>query len=136
MSVTSDTEAIQRVIHLYGYIIDDKEWSRLGEIFAPNFSFTIAGTDIAHSGLDDVTQFMSSITHPLAHYSTNVVIDVEEGADVATARVKLFAPRADGTAAVATYNDKLVRTAEGWRFASRYVVTADLRWLSSQRSSS
>ena len=136
MSITSDTEAIERVIFLYGYIIDDKAWHRLDEIFAPNFSFTIEGTGIAYSGFDEVKRFMSSIRHPLAHYSTNVLIDVEEGADVATARVKLFAPRADGTAAVATYNDNLVRTEKGWRFESRYVVAADLRWVSGQQSPS
>lgn len=133
MSVQSDTTAIERIVFLYGHLIDEKEWDRLDEIFAPNFSFRIDGTDIAYEGFEEVKQFMTSIRHPIAHYSTNVLVDVEEGADVATAHVKLFAPRTDGTAAVGTYHDTLVRTADGWRFESRRVVTADLHWVSGPR---
>lgn len=126
----SDLEAIQHLIVLYGHVIDDAEWDRLNEIFAPDASFQIEGTDIAVSGLDRIDEFMRSITHPLAHFSTNVMVDLDEGADVATARVKLFAPRANGTSAIGTYHDVIVRTRRGWRFQQRIVKVADLHWRS------
>lgn len=124
----SEIEDIERLIFLYGHVLDDKEWDRLGEIFAEDGSFAIEGTGISLSGLAAIDAFMRSITQPLAHYSTNVLIDVEPGADLATAKVKIFAPRANGTCALGTYNDEIVRTANGWRFKRRLVKVADLNW--------
>jgi hypothetical protein len=126
----TDKEAIERLIFLYGYIIDEQQWDRLDELFADTGSFEIENSDISVDGLAEIVKFMSSIKHPLAHYSTNVLIDVEEGADVATAKTKLFAPRADGTVALGTYNDDIVRTENGWRFQRRFVQIADRFWRS------
>jgi 3-phenylpropionate/cinnamic acid dioxygenase small subunit len=126
----TDIEQIQRLIFLYGHVIDDKEWDRLDEIFAEDGSFEIEGTQHSVSGFEALDKFMRGITHPLAHFSTNVMIDHEDGADVATARVKLFAPRANGTSALATYHDTIIRTDKGWRFQRRLVKVADLYWRS------
>lgn len=126
----TDSEEIQRLIFLYGHVIDDRQWDRLDEIFTRDGCFEIEGTEISVSGFDAIDAFMRRITHPLAHYSTNVLIDVEDGADVATARVKLFAPRANGTSAIGTYNDVIIRTEKGWRFRRRLVKVADLYWRS------
>jgi 3-phenylpropionate/cinnamic acid dioxygenase small subunit len=126
----TDKEAIEHLIFRYGHVIDDQQWDRLGEIFADTGSFEIENTEISVEGLARIVEFMSSIKHPLAHYSTNVLIEIEEGADVANAKVKLFAPRADGTVAIATYNDDIVRTEAGWRFQRRFVKVTDLRWRS------
>jgi hypothetical protein len=126
----TDKEQIQRLIFLYGHVIDDKEWDRLDEIFSEDGSFEIEGTQHSVRGFDAIDKFMRGITHPLAHYSTNVIIDHEDGADVATARVKLFAPRANGTSALGTYHDTIIRTDSGWRFQKRLVKVADLHWRS------
>jgi 3-phenylpropionate/cinnamic acid dioxygenase small subunit len=126
----TDIDDIQRLIYLHGHVIDDKQWDRLDEVFADDASFEIEGTEISMSGFAAIDEFMRRITHPLAHYSTNVLIDLEDGADVATARVKIFAPRANGTSAVGTYNDVIVRTEKGWRFQRRLVKIADLNWRS------
>lgn len=132
----TDVEDIQRLIYLYGHVIDDKQWDRLDEIFADDGSFEIEGTDISVFGLDAIDNFMRSITHPLAHYSTNALIDVEDGAGLATAKVKIFAPRADGTSAIGTYDDVIVRTENGWRFRRRLVKVADLYWRSASLDAS
>ncbi|MGW6335969.1 nuclear transport factor 2 family protein [Nocardia rhamnosiphila] len=126
----ADIEDIQRLISLYGHVIDDKQWDRLDEIFAEDGSFEIEGTEISVTGFAAIDEFMRSIAHPLAHYSTNVLIELEDGADVATARVKLFAPRANGTSAIGTYHDTIVRTENGWRFQRRLVEVAELYWRS------
>lgn len=126
--MSSDKDAIEHIIKLYGYVIDDKEWDRLGEVFAENGAFIVEGADIDCQGLPAIDSFMRTMVHPLAHYSTNIDIDVAEGADSARARVKIWAPRADGTALIGTYHDELVRTPSGWRFTRRYVAVAERRW--------
>jgi hypothetical protein len=125
----SDIEEIDRLIKRYGFIIDDKDWDRLSEVFAPNGSFVVEGTDIVHEGFEAVDGFMRTFSaHPIMHYSTNILIDVDEGASRATARVKIFGPRADGTAAIGTYHDTLVRTDAGWRFECRRINLVDRYW--------
>jgi hypothetical protein len=126
----ADQDEIERLIKLYGYVIDDREWDRLGEIFAEDGSFVVAGTDIAVEGFAAIDAFMRSYPHPLAHYSTNILIDVREGADTAHAEVKVWAPRADGTAFIGKYLDDLIRTPKGWRFRRRHVVVTERRWTS------
>ena len=126
----SDSEEIKRLIYLYGHVIDDKEWDRLTEIFTEDGEFEIEGTDHHVSGLAAIDRFMRGIVHPLAHYSTNVLVEHEQGSDTATARVKLFAPRANGTSAIATYHDDIVRTGNGWRFRRRLVKVTELHWRS------
>jgi ketosteroid isomerase-like protein len=130
----ADRDEIEHLIKLYGYVIDDREWDRLGEIFTDDASFVVAGTDIAVEGFAAIDAFMRSFPHPLAHYSTNILIDVGEEADTARAQVKVWAPRADGTALIGKYLDDLVRTPKGWRFRRRHVVVTERRWASAARA--
>lgn len=123
-----DHRAIERLINLYGHVLDEKEWDRLGELFAPDGSFLIESRSVARRGLPEVEAHMRSTSHPIAHYATNIVIDVEEGADRATALVKVWAPRSDGTVVVGSYRDELVRGADGWRFLVRDVCITDPAW--------
>ncbi|WP_404434296.1 nuclear transport factor 2 family protein [Microbacterium lacus] len=132
----SDSEQITRLIYLYGHVIDDKEWDRLDEIFTDDGEFEIEGTDHHVSGLAAIDRFMRGIVHPLAHFSTNVIVDHDEGSDTARARVKLFAPRANGTCAIATYHDDIARTENGWRFRRRLVKVTELQWRSAPLGSS
>lgn len=130
----ADLDEIERVIKLYGYVIDDREWDRLGEVFAEDASFVVEGTGIDFEGFAAIDAFMRSYPHPLAHYSTNILIDVGEGADTARAEVKVWAPRADGTAFIGKYLDDLVRTPKGWRFRRRHVIVTERRWAPAARA--
>jgi ketosteroid isomerase-like protein len=130
----ADRDEIERLIKLYGYVIDDREWDRLGEIFTEDASFVVAGTDIVVEGLAAIDAFMRSFPHPLAHYSTNILIDVGDEADIARAQVKVWAPRADGTALIGKYLDDIIRTPKGWRFRRRHVVVTERRWASAARA--
>ena len=80
-----DHDEIERLINLYGHIVDDRDWDRLDELFAPDGSFII---DICLSRAGDLTRLRHgsrTTNHPIAHYATNIVIDVAEGADEAQA---------------------------------------------------
>jgi len=126
----ADRDDIERIINLYGHILDEREWDRLGDVFAPDGSFVIASMQVNCRGLAQVDAFMRSARHPLAHYSTNIVIDVVEGADRAAARVKVWAPRASGSAVIGSYRDDVVRTPAGWRFLTRDVRITEPAWRS------
>jgi hypothetical protein len=123
-----DHRAIERLINLYGHVLDDKDWGRLDELFAPDGAFLIGSRSVECRGFAEVDAHMRRTSHPIAHFATNIVVDVVEGADRATARVKVWAPRADGTAVVGHYRDELVRTADGWRFLVRDVHLTEPRW--------
>ena len=123
-----DRDQIDRIVNLYGHLIDDREWDRLGEVFAGNGSFIIGELGVSCHGLADIIAHMRSATHPLAHFHTNTVIDVHDGADRATARVNVWGPWPDGTAVIGKYHDELIRTADGWRFLRRDVRLIARRW--------
>lgn len=124
----TDKEDIERLIVTYSYIIDGGEWDRLGDLFTEDGSFAIKDSELSMEGIDDLRRQMSSIKHPLTHYTSNILVDVVEGADTATSRARVFAPRADGTISMGMYNDELIRTPDGWRFKRRFVVNVDRYW--------
>jgi hypothetical protein len=103
---------------------------RLDELFADTGPFEIENSEISADRLAQIVEFMISVKQPLARYVTTVLIDVEEGADVLAAKTKASAPRTDGTVALRTYNDDIVRTENGWRFQRRFVQIADRFWRS------
>jgi hypothetical protein len=124
----TDQEEIKRLIVSFSYIIDEKQWDRIDELFTETGSFEVAGSEISMQGAAEIKQAMQSVPQPLSHYISNILIDVVEGADTAKAQVKVFAPRADGTISIGKYNDDFVRTADGWRFQKRYIVNAARYW--------
>jgi hypothetical protein len=124
----TDRDEIERIINLYGHILDEREWDRLGEVFAQDGSFVIESIQLNCRGLAEIDALMRSARHPLAHYSTNIIIDVIEGADHATALVKVWAPRASGSAVIGSYRDDIVRTPAGWRFLTRDVRITEMAW--------
>lgn len=125
----SDHEEIERTIHNYGYVIDGKEWHRLDELFVEDGAFVVEGTPIDVRGLPAIEKFMRSFpVQPLAHFTTNIVIDIDDDGQHARARSTVFGPLADGTATIGRYADRLVRTAHGWRIERRAVVVIEQKW--------
>ena len=83
-----DKMAIQEVIALYGHIIDDRQFSRLNEIFTTDAVFDLSGYGgERYEGLPAIEALMlNSNEHPLAHHASNIVIEVDgsEGSKVKT----------------------------------------------------
>jgi SnoaL-like domain len=130
----ADRDEIERLIKLYGCVIDDCERDRLGELFTEDASFVVAGTDMAVEGFAAIDAFMRSFPHPLAHYSTNIFDRRRGRGRYRPGQVKVWAPRADGTALIGKYPDDIVRTPKGWRFRRRHVVVTERRWASAARA--
>ena len=120
----ADTLAIHQLLALYGHLIDERQWSRLDEVFTDDLVFdaTDFGLGVTHS-LDELRETWTGpkAAHPLGHHATNIV--VTEDAD-GTVRVlsKVVGVGNKGRVGSGTYRDVVVKTAEGWRLASRAVT--------------
>jgi hypothetical protein len=116
---TATRLAIHELISLYGHLIDAREFSRLGEIFTDDAVFDLSDYDgNCHQGLPAIQGMMlESNEHPLAHHSTNIVVNVQgDSIDVIS---KGIGVGAGGRVGSVTYRDCLVLTPQGWRIRER-----------------
>ena len=121
MREAGDIVAIQQLLALYGHVIDEREWQRVGELFTATAVYDMSefGLGVVH-GAAAIRELWSrpEAMHPLAHHATNIV--VSEEAD-GTVRVlsKGLGVGPNGRVGSVVYRDVVVRTSEGWRFAAR-----------------
>jgi hypothetical protein len=121
MPEAGDIVAIQQLLALYGHVIDEREWQRVGELFTATAVYDMSefGLGVVH-GAAAIRELWSrpDAMHPLAHHATNIV--VSEEAD-GTVRVlsKGLGVGPNGRVGSVVYRDVVVRTSEGWRFAAR-----------------
>ena len=119
----ADRLAIHELIGLYGIVIDERDWSRVGELFTDDVVYDMSelGLGTLH-GVDAVLHLWRSREdlHPLAHHATNIVVTA--GADRDTARVisKGIGVGRKGRVGSVTYRDLVRRTPQGWRISSRH----------------
>ncbi|HEV3182512.1 MAG TPA: nuclear transport factor 2 family protein [Steroidobacteraceae bacterium] len=121
MREAGDIVAIQQLLALYGHVIDEREWQRVGELFTATAVYDMSdfGLGVVH-GAAAIRELWSrpDAMHPLAHHATDIV--VSEEAD-GTVRVlsKGLGVGPNGRVGSVVYRDVVVRTSEGWRFAAR-----------------
>lgn len=112
--------AIHELISLYGHLIDQRQFSQLGQIFTDDAMFDLSGYNgSCYNGLPAIQAMMlASLEHPLAHHATNVVIQTQpEGITVTS---KGLGVGANGRVGSVTYRDRLSLTPQGWRIQERY----------------
>jgi hypothetical protein len=118
-----DRLAIHELVALYGHVIDERQFSRTGELFTDDARYDVSdfsqGVVVGTGAIVDL--WRSSERHPLAHHATNVV--VTQDAD-GTTRVlsKGIGVLADGKAGSVTYRDVVVKTPLGWRIRERVAL--------------
>jgi ketosteroid isomerase-like protein/3-phenylpropionate/cinnamic acid dioxygenase small subunit len=119
-----DRNAIAELMARYGNIIDERQYSRIGEVFTADAHYDVADYGLGVvDGTEAITRMWTdSATHPLAHHVTNVEITAD-GTGVVRVYSKIIGVGAKGRVGSATYHDVVTRTAEGWRISER-VVTA------------
>src|SRR5258708_39284732 len=101
MAVTSDLHglsaedvlAIQAVIMKYGFLIDDREFDRLGEAFTADavVDYRPSG-ERPFVGLAEIDRAMKILQHPVQHIMVSHIIDSVSGAEVVT-RTHALHPR-------------------------------------------
>jgi len=119
-----DLLQIHQLLAYYGHVLDDRDWARLDELFTPDatIDYTRAGAAEVHSGLEAIRAFFAGANHPSAHHVLNIVVRRSDGE--VQVRSKFFVPYTRETHVPkrwfgGTYDDVVVPTDAGWRFAHR-----------------
>ncbi len=127
MSEREDRQDISEVLLRYATGIDRRDWPLFRTVFTDDCQLDY-GEVGAWTGGDAVTEFMEQ-AHAMAghtmHRLTNQVITVD--GDKAQSRTYVDAlimmgESNSGVNAAGFYDDELVRTADGWRVASRQFI--------------
>jgi hypothetical protein len=116
----ADRIAIYELLALYGHILDEKQWSRLGECFVDDAVYDASdfGEGVTH-GLAELRQrWLLSTSHPLAHHLTNILV-WEDSEGVVRAQSKAIGIGFKGRAGSAVYHDSMRLTDSGWRISTR-----------------
>lgn len=126
----ADIVDIQQLMALYTHLLDNREFGRLGEVFADDAQadYSSGGVTRRFTGLHDIVAFLSSANASSAHHISNVFVYEQDG--TVCVRTKFFVPytrphhdphRWYG----GDYEDVLIRTSDGWRIRRRTVAA---RW--------
>ena len=124
MLSAEDRLAIHELIALYGYIIDERQFSRTPEVFAERAVYDCSDFGIeVIVGCDAIVALWSGpdSRHPLAHHATNVVVTPLE-ANRAAVISKGIGVRPGGMTGSVTYTDVVEKQPQGWRIIERKAV--------------
>jgi len=125
----SDRLEIQDLFARYSFAIDDRDMDALDEVFTPDATIDYTETGGAKGSVAEIKRWLPVAMARFPKFQHMVATtQLKLAGDRATSRTILFNPMvhaaADGTERVffigLWYRDELVRTAEGWRIASRY----------------
>ena len=130
LATLEDREAIRLLLRDYGRLLDERRFDEFGQLFAADGEYVSAGrttrgpAQIAE-GLRSVMAGNSlGLAEPNFHVLFNERTELEGDHADSTSQSFFVAPGADGAPRLimmASYEDRLVRTPQGWRFASRIV---------------
>ncbi len=118
---TADELAIHTLMSLYGHVIDERDWSRLPDLFTDDVIYDMTDFNLGRlQGIAAVRQLWidQEDQHPLAHHATNVVVTAE-APGVARVISKGIGVGRGGRVGSVVYRDVVRRGAAGWRIAER-----------------
>jgi 3-phenylpropionate/cinnamic acid dioxygenase small subunit len=113
-SITEDRDEILQLLYRYNHAIDSGDARGWANTFTEDGVFDVGGQVM--SGRDELVKFASDV-HGLRHMVVNPLVDV--AGDAATVRAYFVVFQGTAPLVVGTYEDEVVRTPEGWRFAKR-----------------
>lgn len=123
-----DTLEIHEVVVRYGFVVDDREWDRFGDVLTEDAVIDLRDHDVdppaglgPYTGLDEITHhYRDVLTHPSQHMLVNHVID-DVSDDEVVVRSKALIPLPEQKVAGLLYRDVVVRTPKGWRIRQKNV---------------
>ncbi|NYT34535.1 nuclear transport factor 2 family protein [Rhizobium sp. WYCCWR 11128] len=117
-----DIVEINQILSLWAHLVDNHAWDRFGDVFTEDAHFDSSVFGFAPvTGIAAICHMASQDGHAKAHHTTNVY--VQEGAGNELVAVsKGLGLLSNGAVASVTYTDRLRRTPEGWRLASRILA--------------
>jgi 3-phenylpropionate/cinnamic acid dioxygenase small subunit len=125
----SDRIEIQDLLTRYTVAIDEKDWEKLDTCFLSDAKVDYTTSGGIKGVYPDVRAWLEKALAPFTmtqHLISNTTVTIE--GDRATSRTYVYnpmgIPKKDGSLHIFTvgayYDDKLVRTSEGWRIAERF----------------
>jgi hypothetical protein len=118
-----DHVQLRRLVDMYGYLIDERKFSRIGEVFTEDVVYDVS--DFGHGVLRGigavVAMWRDEANHPLAHHAVSMLADERDDGTVDLI-TKGIGVGAKGRVGSVTYYDRAVRGAAGWRLAERRAV--------------
>ena len=123
-----DRAAITDLIAMHGHYVDTGQLDRLAELLADDITYDT--TDLGGNVMVGIANLREAAIalgerNPVGHHVTNTVVTAVD-ADRASAISKFIGVMADGSCGSGTYEDTLVRGAEGWRITHRRIRQARL----------
>jgi len=120
---TADRLEIAELMARYGNIIDNRQFSRISEVFDDEavYDVTDFGMGVLRGPAAVVDAWTLTTDHPLAHHVTNVEIEVDTDGTIRVCS-KIIGVGRNGRCGSATYRDIVVRSAAGWRIRERVVT--------------
>jgi ketosteroid isomerase-like protein len=120
-----DEIAIQQTLNRYSEGASRRDWDQVVATFLPDGVWAVPGLGLRFEGRAALQQAMSGLVAPFDYLvQLNAPAVIELDGDRASARSVIrecakFAGRDQAFEALAVYNDKLVRTPDGWKFVER-----------------
>ena len=120
---TDDVLAIQALVATYNFAVDEGDADAFANTFTPDGVFTV-GDQAEMRGHDALRAFVEGRVGVAArrHVVSNFLVDGDGDEASLRAYLQVVARVDDGSLRVATqgtYDDRLVRTPDGWRFTVR-----------------
>lgn len=129
LAALEDREAIRLLLRDYGRLLDERRFDEFGQLFAENGEYVAGPTTRGPKAIAEALRrtFAGNslgLAEPNFHVLFNERITLAGAKAIATSQSFFVAPGADGAprlVLMASYEDELVKTAAGWRFAKRVV---------------
>ena len=119
---TDDVLEIQQLVARYNFAVDGGDADAFAGTFTADGVFTVAGNEMrGHDALRAFVEGRAGVASR-RHIVSSIIVDGDGDAATLRAYLQVVAKTEDGTFAVATqgtYDDRLVRTDDGWRFSVR-----------------
>ena len=120
----SDVVWIEQLLYKYGHVVDAHQWDRFEELFTPDceLDYTKVHAPKVFHGIPEIVGYFEAANHPAAHHVANVWVELVAGEY--RVKSKFFVPFTRGSHMPkrwygGDYDDVVVKTAQGWRFAKR-----------------
>ena len=133
----ADRLGISEVLDDYARGVDSKDWDLVLSVFTDDAQLDYSATGGPTGNAQEVVDWIAASVGPMAmtqHHITNrhITIDGDDAVCIAELFAPIGMPSGDGKMSLlftgGSYNDRLRRTKEGWKIASR---TFERSWLAS-----
>ena len=129
LAALEDREAIRLVLRDYGRLLDERRFDEFGQLFSEQGEYVAGATtrgpqQIAEGLRRTFAGNSLGLAEPNFHVLFNERITLAGSKAVSSSQSFFVAPGADGAPRIvmmASYEDELVKTPAGWRFAKRVV---------------